>query len=135
MRSGAPLLTPHLSARVRGRPVPFSSNHSEYRVPDVHESHQATSAGPSNISTFASRCVPAAWQGQCKRHPGPQACRVSIRPCGEDTGFYSIFKGRARVLLAGRPGPRFPQSRPWTGAPGEICGIGRGGCGIWDWPQ
>ena len=93
MRSGAPLPTrTYARVRLRGRPVPFSSNHSEYRVPDVHENHQAASAGPSTVSTTESRCVPATWQGQCKRHPGPQACRVSIRPGGKDKGFYSILK-------------------------------------------
>lgn len=111
MRSGAPLPTrTYARVRLRGRPVPFSSNHSEYRVPDVHENHQAASAGPSTVSTTESRCVPATWQGQCKRHPGPQACRVSIRPGGKDKGFYSILKaGKEPCWWAGQ-GLAFPRA-------------------------
>lgn len=67
-----------------------------------------------------SRCVPAAWQGQCKRHPGPQACRISIRPGGKDKGFYSILKAGQEPCWRAGQGLAFPRAALGEGTGGEV---------------
>lgn len=113
------------SGRAPAQPAPTQagsasallSNHSEYRVPEVHKT---TRQPPPTLNHMTeSRCVPAAWQGQCNVTLGPRPAESASGPRRKRQGFLLHFKSRARALLAGRPGPRFPRAALGGGAPGE----------------